>query len=242
MLKILILEDEDYTLRFLKKLISQHPLVNQVLASSSGNEAIKLAGEHLPDIAFLDIELSPEEGFNGIDVAQTIQKVSPKTKFVFLTGYSSYAVESFSVHPYDYILKPIKQDRVINTLSVLAGETESDSISKPSSEQMIIKNGTGVIFINYTDIFFIEKQGKKAFIHSSNGIWETTCSLNELEDILNIQFLRVHKSFIVNMNKISRVIDTGSQSFEIYFNDYNKTALMSRNKFREHQEKFTPSF
>lgn len=237
MSKVLILEDEEYTLRFLEKLISQHPLVNQVIATSNGREAAALAAVFFPDIALLDIELSPEELLNGIEVARTIQEISPQTKFVFITGYTSYALESFSVHPYEYILKPIKREKIINVIT----ELFSKPSQKINDDKLLIKNGQSVVFVNFNDIFFVEKQGKKAFIHSTSGIWETTCSLNELEALLSEAFIRVHKSFLVNMDKVARVTDIGSQSFTIFFNNYEKTALMSRNKYREHQSKFTPS-
>ncbi|MDD2587028.1 MAG: LytTR family DNA-binding domain-containing protein [Syntrophomonadaceae bacterium] len=241
MTKVLILEDENYTLRFLEKLISQHPLVSQVIATSSGREATALAGKYFPDIALLDIELAPEEWLNGIEVARTIQEISPQTKFVFITGYTSYAIESFTVHPYEYVLKPIRREKVMNLITELANNYEPNPCQATKDDKLLIRDGPSVVFVNFNDIFFVEKQAKKAFIHSRSGVWETTCSLNELETLLIGPFIRVHKSFLVNMDKIARVTDIGSQSFTIFFNNYEKTALMSRNKYREHQSKFTPS-
>jgi len=241
MVKILILEDEDFTLRFLEKLGSGHPQVNGVIGVTRGQEAIKSASKSHPDIAFLDIELAPDDSFNGIETARAISEVSPETRFVFITGYAKYAVDSFTVHPYDYILKPIKIDKVMNTITALARETEPAGIKKTSNNRLIIRNSSGVFFVNVEDIYFIEKYGKKILIHNTNNICETSCSFSELKALLTQQFLRVHKSYIVNMDRIYRIKLAGNQSYEIYFYDYDQVAIMSRNKFRENQDKFAPS-
>jgi len=241
MLKILILEDEEYTLRFLEKLVSEHPLTGEISGTSSGSEAIQLAGKISPDIAFLDIELTPQDELNGIEVARTIQRISPHTKFVFVTGYTRYAIDSFVVHPYDYVLKPIQKSKVFDILSELSKDAASPQVNTNTNRRLIFRSEDEIFFINTADVFFFEKMGKKAAIHSSSGVREATCIFNELETLLGSKFIRVHKSYVVNMDKISRIIDTGNQSYEVYFHDYDKVALLSRIKYREHQDRFTPS-
>lgn len=241
MFRVLVLEDESYTLRFLEKLIAEHPMVEQVMTTSAGQNAIDLAGDFLPDLAFLDVELAPQDSLNGIDVARAIHTVSPRTEFVFITGYAKYAVDSFVVHPYDYLLKPIKREKVLQTISGLAAEHEEHNIQKGPNNRLIIKTTDGVVFVNIEDIFFIEKMGKKAFIHARTGLCESNCIFNELETLLGHQFLRVHKSYVVNMDKVSQIKDAGNQSYAVHFDGYGPTALMSRTRFRAHQERFTPS-
>lgn len=242
MFKVLILEDENYTLRFLEKLISEHVKVEQVVGTSNSQEAIRLAGDITPDLAFLDIELSPEDHMNGIDVARAINTVSPRTEFIFVTGYAKYAVDSFTVHPYDYLLKPIKRDKVMQVISSLESDREAVNLHKSHSDRLVIKSSDSIVFLYIDDIFFIEKQGKKAFIHSTSGVNESNCIFNELESLLGPNFLRVHKSYVVNMNKVSQIKDAGNQSYSIHFDGYNGEAIMSRNRFRVHIDRFTPSF
>jgi two-component system LytT family response regulator len=243
MLRILVLEDEDYTLRFLEKIISEHPMVKEITGTTDGQEAIRLAGNSKPDIVFLDIELAPGDSLNGIEVAKAIYQISPGTTFVFITGYSKYAIESFAVHPYDYVLKPIKIDKVMNILTSLSSSSElSTSRAATDPPRLVIRTEGDTFFINIKDIYFIEKQRRKALIHTKSGIKETTCRFSELEELLTDEFIRVHKSFIINMDKISHIKDTGYQSYEVHFAGYNKIALISRNKFREHQDIFSPSF
>lgn len=242
MFKVLILEDENYTLRFLEKLIAEHVKVEQVAGTSSSQEAIRLAGELTPDLAFLDIELSPEDHMNGIDVARAINTVSPRTEFIFVTGYAKYAVDSFTVHPYDYLLKPIKREKVMQVISSLDAEIEAVNLHKSYNDRLVIKSADSIVFLNIEDILFIEKQGKKAFIHTIGGVNESNCIFNELESLLGPNFLRVHKSYVVNMNKVSHIKDAGNQSYTIHFEGYKDVAIMSRNRFRVHIDRFTPSF
>lgn len=241
MLNVLILEDEIYTLRFLEKLISEHPLVGQTTGTSSGSEAITRAGTLNPHIAFLDIELAPQDVLDGIEVARCLQTICPEIKLIFVTGYSKYAVDSFTVHPYDYVLKPIKKSKIYDILGELA---QTIPIAKPASSiphRMVFKSEDELVFVDTEDILYFEKLGRKAFVHSLSGLHEVICSFNELELLLNSQFIRIHKSYIVNMEKVTHVKDVGNQSYEVHFHNYNGIALMSRIKFREHQHRFTPT-
>lgn len=241
MVNILLLEDEPYTRRFLKKLVSENSFVDSVIDTPSGSEAISLAREHKTDIALLDIELAPEEELNGIQVAKNIYDFSPETFFVFITGYSQYAVESFAVHPYDYILKPVQKDKVNEIISSLADMVKRRNGARSSPEKIMIKAKNEIIMIAPCDILFFEKQEKFNLVHTVNNIYKTNHqTLGELGGKLGGNFLRVHKSFIANLDKISKIREVSNRSYEIYFNGYDKTALMSRYKFEEHKQRFTP--
>ncbi|MEG6615972.1 LytTR family DNA-binding domain-containing protein [Peptococcaceae bacterium 1198_IL3148] len=237
MTKILLLEDEDYTRRFLKKIILESTLVDEVLDTPGGSEAITLAREYKPQIVLLDIELAPEEEINGIDVGRIIYNDNPNTYFVFITGYSKYAVDSFSVHPYDYILKPIKKARVLEVINSLASKVAKDA-NFPKNERILIKSKNEIIFVSLQDILFVEKLDKKSFIHTCNNVIEANDTLTELENTLRDGYLRVHKSYIVNLAKVKKIKDIGNRSYVIQFDGTDKVAYMSRYKFEEYKDKF----
>lgn len=243
MVNILLLEDEHYTRKFLKKLVSENPFVDRVIDTPSGKEAISLARKYKPDIVLLDIELAPEEELNGIQVAKTIYDFNPETYFAFITGYSQYAIESFAVHPYDYILKPVKKDRVNEIISSLAGKVNKRNDPKSSLEKITLKVKNEInekLMIAPDDILFIEKQNKLSLVYTGSKIHKTYKTLREFEDKLGENFLRVHKSFIANLDKISGIREVGNRSYEINFDGYDQVALMSRYKFEEHKHRFTP--
>lgn len=235
--KILLLEDEEYTRRFLKQMVLENPLVEKVLDTSNSTEAISIAREYKPPIALLDIELAPEEGLNGIDVAKIIHSYNPNTIFVFITGYSKYAVDSFTVHPYDYIMKPIKKDRVLEVISNLASKVAKE-VNTKKNDKIILKLKNEIIFISLKDVLFVEKLDRKAFIHTTNNVYEINDTLTEIENSLGEQYLRVHKSYIVNLEKIKKIIDIGNRSYSIEFYGSSKNAYMSRYKFEEYKDKF----
>ncbi|MDI6707278.1 MAG: LytTR family DNA-binding domain-containing protein [Bacillota bacterium] len=241
MVSILILEDEHYTREYLKGLVAKNPLVSRVIDVSSGSGAVRAAEEHIPDIALLDIELDTGEGLNGIDVARMIRQINPRMHLVFLTGYSKYALDAFQVHPYDYILKPFKTERVMEVITTLAAKVLQDRDTDNATDRITIRTGDEILFIMVGEIIFIERQGRQTLVHMLDNIHEIDMFLNELEGILPQNFLRVHKSFIVNADKIKRIREVSRRSYEIEFYDYKRKAQMSRYKFEEYKEVFSPS-
>ena len=104
----------------------------------------------------------------------------------------------------------------------------------------MIKVQNEILMIPQSDILFVEKQDKCSLIHTGNKVCKICQPLSELEGKLGGNFLRVHKSFVVNMDRINRIRDLSNRSYEISFNGYDKVAFMSRYKFEEHKHRFTP--
>ncbi|MCG8402354.1 MAG: LytTR family DNA-binding domain-containing protein [Firmicutes bacterium] len=224
-------------------MVSKNPLVDRVLDASSGKEAISLARKYKPNIAILDIELAPKEKLNGIEVAKTIYDFSSETYFIFITAYFEYVLESFVVHPYDYIVKPVDKDKLIENINKLVSLIKKNNGVGGAPERVMLKvknEFNETVMLSLDNILFIEKQNKLSLVYSTRGINKTYKTLRELEDKLGENFLRVHNSFIVNLDKISRIRDVGNRSYEIDFNGYDQVALMSRYKFKEHKHKFAP--
>ena len=241
MLKILLLEDENYTRKFIKKLVMESFIDFEIFDTANGSEAIAIAKGHYPHIALLDIELGEDESLNGLEVARLIKNISPKTKFVFITGYSNYALDSFSVHPYDYILKPINIEKVINTLNALGNMINSRKNSSVSPEKIIVRNKNETIFIPLNEITFIETQYRGTVIHCENEVYPNFQTLADIEKQLDKCFIKTHKSFIVNKNKIRKIKQVADRSYEIEFIGTDKTALMSRYKFEKLKKYLIPS-
>ena len=241
MCKVLILEDEYYTRRYLEKIVSEIPLVNETIAAASGSEAISLAQQHRPDIIILDIELQQDE-LNGIEIAKIISQLKSDVHFIFVTGYSKYAIDSFCVNPHDYVLKPIKKEKIIETLYALIGKikTNSEGIYKPT--KIIVKEKAETFFISLDNVIFLERLENKTKIHTDQRIFEISSKLNEILYGLTPNFLRVHQSFIVNEDKISKITELKNRTYEVEFQGYKEKAIISRYKYQEFKEKLTPSY
>ncbi len=233
MLRILLLEDEDYTRRFIKKLITESSVDFEIYDTDKGKEAIAIARKYRPHIALLDIELGENENLNGLEIAELIKNISPEIKFIFITGYSKYALDSFSVHPYDYILKPIDTEKVINTLNELGNTINLKRDDTVSFDRIIVQNKGEIIYISLDEIIFIETQHRGTIIHCEDGIYPNPQILSNIEKQLGEHFIKTHKSFIVNRNKIRRIKQVADRSYEIEFTKTDRTALMSRYRFEE---------
>jgi two-component system LytT family response regulator len=228
MINILILEDEEYTRKYLAKLVMEHPEVTKVTAVATGEEAVEEARARQPEAALLDIELSQSDQVNGIKVAEEIAQVSPATRFVFVTGYARYALQSFTVHPFDYLLKPVDRKKLADTLTNLAAmQTEKSMIRV---ETIPIRGRHAVELVPVEDIIFCEKIDRKTVIHTPRAEFATYRPLHELESALPAQFfIRTHKSFVVNLNMVASITEIGDRSYSIGFRTTGKIALMSKN-------------
>lgn len=235
MIKALILEDEDYNREFIHQNLRLITAISNICATSSGKEAYTWAKENQPDIALLDIELDGQK-HNGLDVARRISQLNNEMYIVFVTGYSKYAVESFDVHPYGYVLKPIRITLFRDLIEEIVSRLEQTR--QRSSGMLTVRVKNEIIHINNSDIIFIEAENHKSLIQTGDATVETRKTLDEIEALLGEDFLRVHRSFIVNLTKIKRITETHDRSYQIEFQDHPNIALMSRYYYPKYKELF----
>ncbi|MDD2620537.1 MAG: LytTR family DNA-binding domain-containing protein [Syntrophomonadaceae bacterium] len=234
MLKVLVLEDEEYNRQFIRQLLDEIPVVTEVWTTASGEAALNMVKEHKPNLVLLDIELSGDE-LNGLQVARNIYRFNKDISLVFITGYTKYAIDSFEVHPYNYILKPIIVSKFRNMVEELAERLKPEN--KKVNDILIVKNKNEIYHLHKERIIFIEIHNNVSLIHSADGIFDSHWTLAEFEEILDSRFLRVHKSFIVNLGKIKKIRGIFDRSYEIEFYDYEPRALMSRYKYPEYKKR-----
>lgn len=235
MIKALILEDEEYNREFIHQNLRLITAISNIFATSSGEEAYAWAAENQPDIALLDIELDGQK-HNGLDVARRISQLNNEMYIVFVTGYSKYAVESFDVHPYGYVLKPIKITLFRDLIEEIVSRLEQTR--QRSSRMLTVRVKNEIIHINLCDITYIEAGNHKSIIHTRDATVEARKTLDEIEVLLGEDFLRVHRSFIVNLTKIKRITETHDRSYQIEFQDDPNIALMSRYYYPKYKELF----
>jgi DNA-binding LytR/AlgR family response regulator len=152
------------------------------------------------DIIFLDVYLGQ---YNGIEVAKKIREFDGMVKLVFTTTSTEYALESFCVFPFNYLIKPINKDILFKVLkhAILL-------IDKEKQKSIVIKFDNEMHTIFFKDIRYIESFGKKINIYTKKGTVSFNSKLDQVEAKINDKrFLRCHKSFLVNMDYISGIED-----------------------------------
>lgn len=216
MLNIAICDDEEIQRReivgMLKNIISLDFMNLKIYEFKSGEELIFCSISF--DVILLDIKL---DNVNGIEVAKKIRGRNSKTNIIFITAYKEYVFDAFDVRAFNYILKPIDENRLKKIIKLALLESKEDKfiIAKTSSES---------IKIFYNDIMYIESQGRKVKIHTTYDVIEYYYKISEIEKELSLSnFFRCHKSFIVNFMYVERYTSKYiilKNSEEIYISKY----------------------
>lgn len=209
MAKVLILDDNQHIRTFINRLLVGINGVTQAFEASTGQEAVALFKSHDPQIVLLDIELCDEQ-YTGLDVARDIRRYSKDAYIIFVTSYAEYALDSIAFHPFDYILKPINKDRF--EMLIMDIIERLNRVRELSGSVMTIRTSEGLMHINKGDIVFIELQNGKSIFHTQNGTWETRKALRDFENSLGEEFMRVHRSFLVNLTKIKMIAQLEQRS------------------------------
>ncbi|QXP64709.1 LytTR family DNA-binding domain-containing protein [Polaribacter sp. HaHaR_3_91] len=207
-MKCIIIDDEPLALELLEDFISKVPFLELIGSCSSGFEATTILQSQKIDLIFSDIEM-PD--FSGIDF---IKSLDNKPLFIFTTAYSHYAVEGFNLNAIDYLVKPIPFHRFLKAAtraqSLLKSKTEEETLVttlETTPEFIFVKSEYENLKINLADIKYIEslKDYIKIHTHREKPIL-TLSSLKSFEEKLGkVNFIRVHKSYIVSIKHIYSV-------------------------------------
>lgn len=147
------------------------------------------------DVLFLDITLKNKNV--GLTIAEEIRKINKNLHLIFTTGHFEFVMEAYKVNAFDYLVKPISQDKLSETLLRLIDYLNN------SNNRFIKINGT--TFINQNDIHYIRKEGMKLIYHTKHAEYESYNSFSKIKDTLPSAFVRCHKSFIANVSNISHI-------------------------------------
>lgn len=215
MLNVLVVDDEKPARGELSYLLSLEPDINIVGEADSGLAAINLATELKPDVIFLDVQM---RGINGLEVASVLRNVIPNTLIVFASSYDQYAIKAFEIGALDYLLKPFEQARVHATVQRLlkylpddwqAAVERIDKTLKGKiilSKLPVIENGN-ITLVPYDDIIYAYAESGGVEVVTADEKFKYEGNLTELQERLsNTNLMRVHKSYIVNLDKVRQVI------------------------------------
>jgi two-component system LytT family response regulator len=207
----LIVEDEPLARTRLRRLLETHPDVHVVGEASSVHEALALIAAHDPDLLFLDIHM-PEE--TGLDLLRNFP-AAKQPVVVFTTSHAEYALSAFNFNAADYLLKPFDADRLARAVErarrLLAGELSAVPARRGSAhrERFAVRARNETVFIKSAQIDWISAEGNYSRLHCGRESYLIRETLQSLEDALDVSaFLRIHRSSIVNIDKIRKLVTT----------------------------------
>lgn len=231
MLKAYIVDDEPLARDELKYLLARSKQVVALGESDSVEEAIADIFELKPDLVFLDIELDED---SGLDLAKKLEKLKPAPAIVFATAYDEFALKAFELNAVDYILKPFDEERIGKTLEKIKkmqkiGDQDLPIYSSMKDSQngkMAVLVDERIILLSYADIVYLESSEGKCTIESVDQKYKVSETLVVLEKKLtNTKFLRVHRSFIVNIDFIVEIEPWFNSTYNLIMKNGSKVPV-----------------
>ena len=200
----IIVDDEPLAVELLKGYIQQIPQLNLLGTCNSAIEAFQLLNQHSVDLLLLDIEM-PE--MSGLDF---IKSLSSPPKVILTTAYREYAIAGYEADVVDYLLKPISLPRFIKSIDKyqkrqVGSKSISTTISSESKPQgsIYVYSDKKNIRVNFQDILYIESIKDYIRIHLDSKTIISKDTISRYEDLLPLEFLRIHRSYIINKNRIT---------------------------------------
>jgi len=226
-LRTLVVDDEALARRNLTVLLRRDPDVESIAECASGLEAIEQIKSVKPNLVFLDVQM-PECG--GFDVLEMLGGDMPPA-VIFVTAYDEYALRAFEAGALDYLLKPFDDTRFARALSRvkdrLSGNTHRRAITR-----IAVKNRGQTLFLNVSEIDWIEAANYYACLHVGSATHIVRRTLQELErDLDEDKFLRIHRSIIVNRDKVAGLELQSNGEYEVVLG--SKARLRLSRRFRK---------
>ena len=194
-LKLLIADDEAPARSRLRELLSGIHNVEIVAEAKNGQEALNLINDNKPDIVLLDIRM-PE--MNGIETAQHLQKMTPSPAVIFTTAYDRYAIQAFDLNAVDYLLKPIRFERLQAAINkahaLLPKQLESIAALNPHRTNISIAERGRILLIPIADVIYFRADQKYTTLRTVEKEYLIEESLNHLEREFGAGFIRLHRN------------------------------------------------
>jgi two-component system LytT family response regulator len=214
-LKAAIVDDEELARGYIRELLGPHPDIEIVADCANGFEAVKAIGETVPDLLFLDVQMPKLDGFEVLELIDPTR--APVV--IFITAYDQYAMRAFDAHAVDYLLKPFDAARFERALERARQRLGERQVPQPAiaratvRERIVVKDGARVHVIPIGKLDYVEAQDDYVALHSEGRSYLKQQAIGEIEAMLDpARFVRIHRSAIVNLERIARIEPYGKDS------------------------------
>lgn len=241
--KTIIIDDEPPAIQRLKELTAQFPGTFDIIGQAlSGREGLDKIRELKPDLIFLDIQMP---GMTGFEMLQNLEKIPI---VIFCTAFDHYSLKAFETNSIDYLVKPVKLERLMKTaekISFFSRESQRteimlDLLKEVSLKTLLepvtsitVRHGSSMIFVKIEDIAFFKADEKYVSLFTRQGkevITEQT--LQQLEEKLPGNFLRIHRSILLNTSYVREVQTYFNCRYIFLLNDYLQSKVISGRSYQ----------
>jgi len=215
-LRAVIVDDEELARQLLREYLKDAGGVEIIAECANGFEAVKAVAEHKPDQVFLDVQMPKLDGF------EVLELIDPGTAVIFVTAYDQYAMRAFDANAVDYLLKPFAADRFHKALDrvrqkfgnpnpapLRIGAPELSALARAPEqrlERIVVKDGTKVHIIPIAKLDYVEAQDDYIALRSEKKNYLKQQTISSIETQLDSKkFVRIHRSYIVNLERIARI-------------------------------------
>jgi len=218
-LRTIIVDDEQLARTVVRECLAAHPDVEVVAECANGFEAVKAVAELKPDLVFLDIQMPKLSGF------EVLELVGGEVNVIFVTAYDEYALRAFEVHAVDYLLKPFSEERLAEALARarerLAARTPIPvgalvAAARPEGRplhRVVVRDGSRVHVVPVDRLDYVEAQDDYVCLHTEGKRLLKEQTMAEAEAALDpARFVRIHRSYILNIDRLVRVEPFGKDS------------------------------
>ena len=230
----MIVDDESLALSRLKRLLNENG-IEDITAFDNPIDALKEVTKTKFDAVFLDISMP---NITGLELADSIIQLEPKTFIIFQTAYSEFALEAYKSGGMGYLIKPIESNDIKNILEKVRNFKNS---LNEESKKILGKRGDKLYLIDISDIYYIKADLDEVIVKIKETDAYVRRKIGDLETLLNGKnFFRVHRSYIVNVDKIKSMKSVEQSKLQIFFDGIDEIITSSKEgakDFREYIER-----
>jgi DNA-binding LytR/AlgR family response regulator len=202
-LEVLVVDDEEPALEDLAYLLRQHPRIGTVVTASDATEALR----HLRDgsfaAVFLDIRMP---GLDGLELARVLSRFATPPEIVFVTAFEQHAVEAFELQAVDYLLKPVRPDRLADAIRRLGGSPRRPATDDEDPSRIAVDVAGVTRMVERDSIRFVEASGDYVRLHTDDGAFLVRVPISTLEESWrDFGFVRVHRRYLIALRHVSEL-------------------------------------
>lgn len=227
-MRILVVDDEAPARERLERLVGDIPDCASVASAADGAEAVRLAAALEPDVVLLDIRMP---GIDGIEAARHIAAAEPPPAIVFTTAYDEHAVDAFEARAVDYLVKPIRRERLERALAAARQPTRAQMAALADAEartQLCARIGGELQLVPVADVRYFRAEHKYVTVRHGGGETLLDESLKDLEQEFGERFLRVHRGALVAPAWVGGLAQDTDGGAYVWFHDIPDTVPVSR--------------